>query len=265
MVDNKQLQKQLEREIQELSELRKELRLQLENAPEGSLHIRKSGSGNYLQYYNYLESKRIYLTTERKEIAYALAQKDYNEKVLAIIEARLKSVQQLLKRYKQTVGDLYLKLPAARKNLVTPIIPTDEEFVKAWYEKHPGSVNPYPNNSVIYSERGELVRSKSEKILADLFYRRDIPYVYEPQIIMANGKMLYPDFLLLNLQQRKTYVYEHFGMMDNPEYAKNMCEKIDLYSENGYWYGNNLLFSMETGANPLNTRSIEKMLCHYLF
>lgn len=264
MIDNKHLEEELMKETYKLSELREKLQLHLENAPEGTLNIKKPARGNYLQYYNYLKGEKIYIPTKKRDLAKALAQKDYNKKVLSIIEARLRSAQQLLEQYKQAAGDLYNKLPAARKNLVTPIFPTDEEFVKAWYEKYPGSANPYPSNSVIYSERGELVRSKSEKILADLFYRRDIPYVYEPQIIMENGKILYPDFLLLNLQQRKTYVYEHFGMMDNPEYAKNMCEKIDLYSENGYWYGDNLLFSMETGTTPLNTRAVEKMLRHYL-
>lgn len=264
MIENNQFKEQLMQEIQELSEIQKNLQIQLENKPEGSLNIQKKSNGNYLQYYIYFEGrKRVYLPVEKLEIAQVLAQKDYNEKVLAVIETRLKSARLLLKRYNQTVGDLYLKLSDARKKLVTPIIPTDEEFIKAWYEKHPGSANPYPNNSVIYSERGEPVRSKSEKILADLFYRHDIPYIYEPQIVLAKGKIVYPDFLLLNMKQRKTCVYEHFGMMDNSEYAKNMSEKIEMYLENGYWYGENLLFSMETSTNLLNTRTVEKMLCHF--
>ena len=72
------------------------------------------------------------------------------------------------------------------------------------------------------------------------------------------------DFLLLNVKQRKTYIYEHFGLMDHPEYAKNAFEKLNLYSEHGYWYGDTLLFSFETSINPLNTKYVEKMLCHFM-
>ncbi len=154
--------------------------------------------------------------------------------------------------------EVYGKLPDARKKLVIPVVSNEEEFVKEWYGKHPGSANPYPISCAIYSERGELMRSKSEKILADLFAGRGIPYVYESRIELRKGKIIYPDFLLLNVQQRKTYVYEHFGMIDNPEYAENMIEKINLYQECGY--GNKLLLSMETSTRPLNTKSVEKML-----
>ena len=53
-------------------------------------------------------------------------------------------------------------------------------------------------------------------------------------------------------------------MMDHPEYIKNTLEKLSLYSENGYWYGDKLLFSFETSINPLNTKNVEKMLNRFI-
>lgn len=265
MIENNQFKEQLCREIEELSELQKQLQLQLINPPEGTLHIQKNGKGKYTQYFICGEDrKRIYIPKEKRDMAYALAQKAYDKQVLSIIQARLKCAKQLLRQYGQTVSGAYSKLSDARRSLVTPLVLTDEEFLAEWYEKHQGSANPYPNGSVVYSERGEAVRSKSEKILADLFFRHGIPYVYEPQMVLNNGKAVYPDFLLLDVRRRKTYVYEHFGMMDNPEYARNAVEKLGLYSENGYWYGDTLLFSSETGSNPLDTRKVEKMIGHFL-
>ena len=264
MISNIQFQEQLEQEIQKLTELEKRLRNRLATAPEGTLHIHRMGKGKYSQYYTYREGKQIYLPVKKKDFALALAQKEYDEKILTVIEARLKSAKQLLKKYKVSLGDLYVKLSDERKELIIPIAPTDEMFVEDWYEKHPGYANPYPNNSALYTERGETVRSKSEKILADLFYKRNIPYAYEPRMDFGNGKTIYPDFLLLNVKQRKTYIYEHFGLMDHPEYAKNAFEKLNLYSEHGYWYGDTLLFSFETSINPLNTKYVEKMLCHFM-
>ena len=65
-----------------LSRVQKNLQIQLENKPEGSLNIQKKSNGNYLQYYIYCEGrKRVYLPVEKLEIAQVLAQKDYNEKV----------------------------------------------------------------------------------------------------------------------------------------------------------------------------------------
>ncbi len=264
MISNIQFQEHLQQEIQKLSELEKKLQLQLKNAPEETLCINKAGKGKYTQYYIYHDGKRIYLPVKEQDFALTLAQKEYDEKTLAVIAARLKSAKQLLKKYELSIGDLYLKLSDERKKLVTPIAPTDEVFVKEWYEKYPGSANPYPNHSAIYTERGEMVRSKSEKILADLFLGRNIPYIYEPRMECGKGKTIYPDFLILNVKQRKTYIYEHFGMMDYPEYAKNVFEKLTLYSEHGYWYGDTLLFSFETSNKPLNTKNVEKMLYHFM-
>ena len=137
-------------------------------------------------------------------------------------------------------------------------------IIQEWYEKNPGRENPYPILQKIFSERGEPVRSKSEKILADLFYRNQIPYVYEPKVWMQDGRIVYPDFLLLNVRTRKAYVYEHFGMMDSPEYSQKASEKINYYMENGYHYGDRFLFSMETIKTPLNTKTVEKIIVKFL-
>ena len=68
----------------------------------------------------------------------------------------------------------------------------------------------------------------------------------------------------MNVPQRKTFIYEHFGMMDNPQYAQKAIEKITMYSENGYWYGDTFLFSLETTETPLNTKNIEEILHKFI-
>lgn len=259
----KDLETLLKKEIKTLERLQQKLLQQLSNTPEGTLHIHKSGNDCKPQYYNYLNGKRIYLAKKERTLACALAQKDYDENVLALIAGRLKQAKQMLTKYERSILDLYERLPEARKSLITPIVPSDEEYIKDWYEQHPGYANPYPNHSALYTERGEMVRSKSEKILADLFYKRKIPYVYESRLELNKGKVIYPDFLLLDVARRRTFVYEHFGMMDNPDYVKNALDKLSQYSEHGYWVGDSLLFSFETSVTPLNTKNVESMLRHF--
>ena len=49
----------------------------------------------------------------------------------------------------------------------------------------------------IYTERGERVRSKSEKIIADKLFLQNIPYHYERPIYLKGFGMVYPDFCCL--------------------------------------------------------------------
>ena len=55
-----------------------------------------------------------------------------------------------------------------------------------------------PEQKIFYTKKGEYVRSKSEKILADMFYDLNIPYEYECQLILRNGYEYYPDFTFIS-------------------------------------------------------------------
>lgn len=147
--------------------------------------------------------------------------------------------------------------------MITPWFETEETFVNKWKEKIRANTNEFPKEVELYTEAGECVRSKSEKILADGFRRMGIPYVYEPELELTDGSRMYPDFALLHKGKRKTIYFEHFGMMDYPEYSAKAIKKITKYEENGYWFGDNFLCTFETSENPLDMRIVEKMLKHY--
>ena len=57
----------------------------------------------------------------------------------------------------------------------------DEKFAEAW-EKEGYNTNPYyPEQRVYSTKKDELVRSKSEVMLADMYYEMGIPYRYEAE------------------------------------------------------------------------------------
>ena len=58
--------------------------------------------------------------------------------------------------------------------------------MKEWKEKGYNKKGFREDAPIILTEKGERVRSKSEKILADYFYRKGIEYKYEPEICMPN-------------------------------------------------------------------------------
>ncbi|MEQ8835642.1 MAG: AAA family ATPase [Lacipirellulaceae bacterium] len=82
------------------------------------------------------------------------------------------------------------------------------------------------------TQRGHLVRSKSELIIADKLHAAGIPYEYEQQV-MLNGRERYPDFVITDDDSGKTYYWEHLGMMSEPKYRIRWGKKLSEYRAEG--------------------------------
>lgn len=117
---------------------------------------------------------------------------------------------------------------------------------------------------VIRTEKGERVRSKSEKIMADYFYRNGIEYKYECPIYLKGIGVVYPDFTFLSQKTGEEIYWEHHGRMDDPAYARNAVRKINAYENNNIYPGERLIITYETSQMILNTDKIEKLVEKYL-
>ena len=115
-----------------------------------------------------------------------------------------------------------------------------------------------------YTTNGERVRSKSEIIIADLLTKEGIPYRYECPIYLIGIGRIYPDFTVLNIRNRKEFLWEHFGMMDDPVYAENAIHKIRLYEQNGFFPGENLILTYESKKTPINQKILMNLIDKYL-
>ena len=60
------------------------------------------------------------------------------------------------------------------------------------------------------------------------------------------------------------YIWEHFGMEDDPNYAIKTLRKLRIYQQNGIWPGEQLIITHETADKPLNIRDIDAIIDHYL-
>ena len=108
------------------------------------------------------------------------------------------------------------------------------------------------------------LRHGIEKILADYFYHKGIPYQYEKPLLLQGFGVVYPDFTFLSPRTRREIYWEHDGKMDDPAYAKSAVRKIDTYQKNGIYPGENLILTFETSDIPLNTRTIQEMVRRFL-
>lgn len=269
---------QVKRQVEE------DIRQEHKDKLQGKLRIQKKG--NSVQYYHVkvgheavknsqlseisdvtnnssslVKSNQAYIPKKNIALARNLAQRDYDNKLLQEIDNRQKTVNRFLKEYPQTgIENTYEELNEYRKRLIHPIIETDEFYAKVWMNA------PYVRKiigedvPVIFTENGERVRSKSEKMIADKLRQLGIPYRYEAPLRLGRNLELHPDFTILNVRERKEYYFEHFGMMDNPEYVENALKRIELYEKNGIYPGDKLLFSWETSTVPVNMKIVEGML-----
>ena len=95
-------------------------------------------------------------------------------------------------------------------------------------------------------------------------YELGIPYRYEAELCLRNGKVKYPDFTLLNVQTREIVYHEHLGLMDDDQYRRANLIKLDEYRRNGIYLGKNLIITYEAEGCYLNIREIKKM-CQQIF
>ncbi len=219
---------------------------------------RKNGYQYYLQAH---DGKRTYVKQRDIDKVKQIVQRDYDEDVKKKLLTLRYRLDRFLKLYDvDMIGKAYEELSDARKVFIDPIIVPDEEYIREWEEKYRGNCNPFPQTGQYMTDKGEYVRSKSEKILADMFYKYKIPYTYEPRFELENGCSLYPDFAVLNIRKRKTMYWEHFGLITDGKYATKTFEKLSAYEKSGLVIGKDILFSMESEEMPLDIKMLEKKI-----
>jgi len=79
---------------------------------------------------------------------------------------------------------------------------------------------------------GELVRSKSEWIIADMLKAAGIKYQYEQPLIL-DGIERFPDFTIRDEDAGTVWYWEHNGMLSDDEYRKRWERKKAAYRKEG--------------------------------
>ena len=260
----------LEKRLLELKKLLSETKQSCQHAPAGRIRI--SQKQGHPEYYLVKEKGSLrgrYLSYKKEALICQLAQKSYDQDLIETLQTEIDALQNYLRvtRNCTNIPRLYSSLCPSRRALTEPVILPDREYAARW-QKVQYQGRPFTPEAPEYlTARGERVRSKSEVIIADALLRHGIPYRYEFQLKLNKGRQtltFYPDFLCLNIRTRQEFLWEHFGMMDDPAYAQKATAKLRLYEENGILPGRNLLLTMETQTEPLSTRAVEKIISEFL-
>ena len=218
--------------------MKQQLEASIHNAPSGNLKIIKCrGVEQY-----YMDSPEIrkvypngkYLRKANSELVGKLAQRSYDERLLAEVEKQLKNIQYTMTKCEkeeivkvEALHNVYDKMSLLRKKLVNPRIVSDEQYTIQWLSK-------------VYSGK-EFMDG-------------------QPEIYTEGVGTMYPDFTCLRLTDRKQIIWEHFGMMTDPDYCQKAMKKMDIYAKNGFIQGRDIIYTFEAERYSLNTMSVELLV-----
>jgi hypothetical protein len=96
-----------------------------------------------------------------------------------------------------------------------------------------------------------MVRSKSEVIIANMLFERDIAFFYEKPLYAPDGSFYLPDFTIN--WRGEEYYWEHLGLLSNDEYRQHWKTKKA-------WYDNHfpgcLLTTKESGNLSIDSAEL---------
>lgn len=240
----------------------------LNNVPEGCLKWQNKNGKTYYYHQFMKDNKwvRRYIKKGEFSLAKTLAQKHYYILIRPILKKMLDEINRFTKKCPlNELEEIYDNLSIERKCLVTPIQISVKEKLKQWQTESYEKNMMYPEHLRYETEQGDVVRSKSEVIIANILYqkREDILYKYErPLEVMENGrkKTIYPDFTIINRHTGVITYWEHAGRMDDTYYANEFVRKINTYIANELLPGRDVVVSFETQNSPLDIKVVKRLV-----
>ena len=245
-----------------LQRVHSELEKIKKSVPEG-VRLRAVRHGKGYQYFmrRYgIGGNGEYISKKNIKTAVILAQIEYDEKLVVVLQEAIDA----LNRCKESgIDDVFedtlSRMAPGKRVLVDRPYISDACFLKEWREQEYEKMGFKTESPEFYTRNGLRVRSKSEVIIADMLDEMNIPFLYEKPLKLRSVTV-HPDFTLLDAANRREIYWEHFGMMDDADYRNNAFCKMREYEENGIYQHDRLIWTFETGRQPIDTRALRKMI-----
>lgn len=234
----------------------------LQDAPKGYLTVRnrKSGQSYYWTYYEghgkARQQKQVNISNN-PEFILRLTNKMINTIILANCQHNLPFLVQLLEEYQSISADEIIADCARKYEDV--MNRRKEQQIERWlaapYEKAPFN----PDRHVHETDCGELVRSKSEQILANTLFALNIPFHYEERFHYSTGNIgrVFPDFTIMLPDGRFLY-WEHLGLLSNQDYCYHNADKLHIYQLNGLVISKDLILTMDDNKGSFSSALINQ-------
>ena len=244
----KTIEEMLNMEKDMLEKLRKEY----SNTKTGKLIVRHRGNRAY--YSEKINGREYGITKDEKRLHYVMRN--------IYLENKMELMKEIVNVLNATLYNLRgLKeintLPDGKEDIKTNYSIEDWEWMKASYDRN----TLYSEDLKYKTLTGTMVRTKSEWLIAIALEMMGIPYRYE-QLHYIEGKVYYPDFTIRK-PDGTVLIWEHFGLMNNPDYAKKAKIKIENYEKAGFKQHTNLICTYEDDIE--SQASIERIIKRFVF
>ncbi len=249
-------------ERQRLEEQIKSIDLEISRLPRK--HIICAKNGAHYKWYESDGKTCSYIPKKKREYAEKLAKKKYLTLLRNDLIQERNAIDFYLRHHVKIGGkaEELLAENAEYANLLSMYFrPISQELLE-WKN------SPYQHNE-LYQEKlihktsaGIYVRSKSEALITMFLNMKKIPFHYE-ELLMLGDTPYYPDFTIRHPRTGQIYYWEHFGMMDVPEYMKSTFSKMQTYTNHGIIPGVNLITTFETKEHPLEFEMVARIVEYY--
>lgn len=260
------IKEEVQKNIKELQQVKLELEEKIKNEPEGSLRISRSSAGKPRYYHKYMnkDNETVDSFTGDEQLVQKLAEKSYYHKMLSCVEKELQALKNFEKHYfPEKKTDIYRQLSPERKSFVDAIYLPEELRAEQWEKQQWKKYDKFTDGLRFETDRGEIVRSKSEIIIANMLNKKsdNLSYRYEAELYLKKAnRIVHPDFTILNKKNGKIYYWEHIGMLGNQIYSNDFVRKANDYIEDGIIPGKQLILTYETKDEPLNIQVVKMLV-----
>ena len=247
--------KQIEKKMQSIEREQKKL-------PEGKLIC--SHTGPYCKWECSDGHKKKYIPKKDRLFAEKLAAKKYLSALWNDLNHEKYAIELYLRshsNYKPEVDKL-LTGSAEVEKLLSPYFSPLSRELETWSKSQYEANSKNPEHLTQKIGVNEFVRSKSEAMIAKVLKQNKIPYRYEAKLKLGNVEM-YPDFTIRHPKTGEIFYWEHFGLLDNEEYVKNMHFKLKTFTKYNIMPGINLITTYENQEKPLTFEMIEMLVKYY--
>lgn len=251
----------MQREYLRLEEAAEKIRRKLQGLPAGKLVCVQNDK--YQKWFQSDGHTNIYIPKSNRALAEKLALKKFLTAQLQDIEKEMRAISFYLRHYPASGrAEALLSEASPYAALLAPGLTPLSQTLSDWMHA-PYAHNPYRPEQLIYKCIGGItVRSKSESMIVTALTAHQIPFRYECALQLG-GKVVFPDFTIRHPKTGEVYYYEHFGLMDNANYAESACAKIQLYISHNIIPTIQLITTYETKEHPLTSDMIEKVIESY--
>jgi hypothetical protein len=254
------LQEQIDYESKLLDRFEKEIL----TFPEGNLSLKKIKGNSYIYFHNKRLSESRSLSPKKKndaELIRNIREKYFVKKSITQLRKNKKIMNSLLKDFvpfdpgeiRNNMSTVYREVQIIEWKSIMDLT------IEKWKENNECDSFLYPEGLRHISAKGQRVRSKSEAIIADLLDYRNILYKYE-EPLNIKGQKFFPDFTVFRSFDNRIIYWEHFGMMNDMEYKKNMEMKLLAYRNSEIIPWDNLILTFDTEEGNIDVSMISSII-----